>query len=47
MKSFDEFLREFFVLLLEGLQISPLIRVQEIEEVEQFPDVVVQRRLQE
>lgn len=34
MKSFDEFLREFFVLLLEGLQIPPLIRVQEIEEVE-------------
>lgn len=45
MKGLDEFLREFFVLLLEGLQVSPLVRVQEIEEVEQFSDVVVQRRL--
>ena len=34
MQAFDEFFREFFVLLLEGLQISPLIRVQEIEKVE-------------
>lgn len=45
MKGFDELLCEFFVLFLEGLQISPLIRVQEIEEVEQFPNVIIQRRL--
>ena len=45
MKCLNEFLREFFVLLFEGLQVSPLVRVQEIEEVEQFSDVVVQRRL--
>jgi len=45
MKAFDKLLREFFVLLLEGLQVSPLVRVQEIEEVEQLPDVIVQRRL--
>lgn len=34
MKGLDEFLREFFVLLLEGFQVSPLVGVQEIEEVE-------------
>lgn len=45
MKAFDKLLREFFVLLLESLQVSPLVRVQEIEEVEQLSDVVVQRRL--
>ena len=45
MKGFDKFLRKFFILFLERLQVSPLIGVQEVEEVEQFPDVVVQRRL--
>ena len=45
MKVFDKFLREFFVLLLEGLQVSPLVGIQEIQEVEQLPDVIVQWRL--
>jgi len=45
MEGFDKFLCEFFVLLLEGLQVSPLVGIQEIEEVEQLPDVVIQRRL--
>lgn len=45
MEAFDKFLREFFVLFLKGFQVSPLIRIQEIEKIEQFPDVVVQRRL--
>ena len=45
MEGFDKFLREFFVLLLEGLQVSPLVGIQEIQEVEQLPNIVIQRRL--
>lgn len=45
MKGFNEFLRQLLILFLEGLQVSPLVRVQEVEEVEQFSDVVIQRRL--
>jgi len=45
VEGFDKFLREFFVLLLEGLQVPPLVGIQEIQEVEQLPDIVIQRRL--
>jgi len=45
MEGFHKFLREFFVLLLEGLQISPLVGIQEVQEVEQLPDIVIQRGL--
>ena len=45
MEGFDKIFREFFVLLLKGLQVSPLIGIQEIEKVEQLPDIVIQRRL--
>lgn len=45
MEGFDKFLREFFVLFLEGLQVSPLVGIQEIQEVEQLPDIVIQGRL--
>ena len=34
METFDKFFREFFVLFLEGFQVSPLIGVQEVEKVE-------------
>lgn len=45
MEGFNQFLREFFVLFLEGLQVSPLIGIQEVEKIEQFPDVIIQGRL--
>jgi len=45
MEGFDKFLCELLVLLLEGLQVSPLVGIQEIEEIEQLPDIVIQRCL--
>ena len=45
MEGFDKFLREFFVLFLKGFQVPPLVGIQEIQEVEQLPDIVIQRRL--
>ena len=45
MKLFDTLFGEFLVLLCQVLQIVPLIGVKEVHEVEQFPYVVVQRRL--
>ena len=45
MKLFDTLFGEFLVLLCQVLQIVPLIGVKEVHEVEEFTDVVVQRRL--
>lgn len=45
MEAFYKVLCELFVLFLEGLQVSPVIRIQKIKKIKQFPDVVIQRRL--
>lgn len=45
MKLFDEILREHFVFLLQTDQIRPLVRIEEVHQIEKFSDVVVQRCL--
>jgi hypothetical protein len=41
----DEVLVELGVLLLQTLQVIPLVGIKEVHEIEQLPDVVVERSL--
>jgi hypothetical protein len=45
VELFHEIFSQFLVVFFELLKISPFIWVQEVHEIEQFPDVVVQWRL--
>jgi hypothetical protein len=45
VELFHEILSQFLIVFFEPLKISPFIWVQEVHEIEQFPDVVVQWRL--
>jgi hypothetical protein len=42
VKLFDEIFVEYFVFLLERLEVGPLFWVQKVHEVEKLADVVVQ-----
>ena len=43
----DEFVVKFRIVLFKEPQIVPVVRVQEVHQVEELADVVVQRRLNE
>jgi hypothetical protein len=45
VKLFDEIFVEYFVFLLQRLEVGPLFRVQKVHEVEKLADVVVQGSL--
>jgi hypothetical protein len=45
MQLSDQFLAQLFMLLLQGLKVTPFFGIKEIHEVKELPNIVVQRCL--